>query len=128
MWTDIVKLRYGVAENVVSMLDQLTKSEASQSGGGSEVLLVADALHQQRAGERRRAGARAIRKLVGISIPHWSKVATSRWYTSSTPSPEIAGSADPVMQNINRRIRPRGAKKPAPTTRPRLKQTRAPTH
>ncbi len=41
--TDIVKLRYAVAEDVVRMLDQLTKSEAKQSGGESEVLLVADA-------------------------------------------------------------------------------------
>jgi len=41
--TDIVKLRFAVAENVVSMLDQLAKSEAKQSGGESEVLLVADA-------------------------------------------------------------------------------------
>jgi len=41
--TDIVKLRFAVAENVVAMLDQLAKSEAKQSGGESEVLLVADA-------------------------------------------------------------------------------------
>ena len=41
--TDIVKLRYAVAENVVAMLDQLAKSEAKLSGGESEVLLVADA-------------------------------------------------------------------------------------
>ena len=42
--TDIVKLRYAVAEDVVRMLDQLSKSEAKQSGGAEpEVLLVADA-------------------------------------------------------------------------------------
>lgn len=41
--TDIVKLRYAVAEDVVAMLDQLSKSEAKQSGGAEpEVLLVAD--------------------------------------------------------------------------------------
>jgi general secretion pathway protein D len=42
--TDIVKLRYAVAEDVVRMLDKLNKSEAKQ-GGGTEpgVLLVADA-------------------------------------------------------------------------------------
>ncbi|MDH3994870.1 MAG: type II secretion system protein GspD, partial [Gammaproteobacteria bacterium] len=41
--TDIVKLRYAVAEDVVRMLDQLSKSEAKQSGGAEpEVLLVAD--------------------------------------------------------------------------------------
>jgi general secretion pathway protein D len=41
--TDIIKLRYAVAEDVVRMLDQLSKSEAKQSGGAEpEVLLVAD--------------------------------------------------------------------------------------
>jgi general secretion pathway protein D len=42
--TDIIKLRFAVAEDVVRMLDQLNKSEAKQSGGAEpEVLLVADA-------------------------------------------------------------------------------------
>ena len=41
--TDIIKLRYAVAEDVVRMLDKLNKSEAKQSGGAEpEVLLVAD--------------------------------------------------------------------------------------
>ena len=40
--TDIVKLRFAVAEDVVKMLDQLNKSEAKQAGGEKEVLLVAD--------------------------------------------------------------------------------------
>jgi general secretion pathway protein D len=41
--TDIIKLRYAVAEDVVKMLDQLNKSEAKAAGGEPEVLLVADA-------------------------------------------------------------------------------------
>ena len=42
--TDIVKLRYAVADDVVAMLDKLGKSEAKQSGGAEpQVLLVADA-------------------------------------------------------------------------------------
>jgi general secretion pathway protein D len=42
--TDIVKLKYAVADDVVKMLDQLSKSEAKQSGGNEpELLLVADA-------------------------------------------------------------------------------------
>ena len=42
--TDILKLRYALAEDVVRMLEQLSKSEAKQSGGTEpEVLLVADA-------------------------------------------------------------------------------------
>ncbi|HDY83473.1 MAG TPA: type II secretion system protein GspD, partial [Halieaceae bacterium] len=41
--TDILKLRYAVAEDVVRMLDRLSKSAAKQSGGAEpEVLLVAD--------------------------------------------------------------------------------------
>ncbi len=40
--TDIVKLRFAVAEDVVAMLDTLAKSEAKHSGGETEVLLVAD--------------------------------------------------------------------------------------
>ena len=42
--TDIVRLKYAVADDVVKMLDQLSKSEAKQSGGNEpELLLVADA-------------------------------------------------------------------------------------
>lgn len=41
--TDIVKLRYAVAEDVVTMLDKLSKSEAKATGAAEpEVLLVAD--------------------------------------------------------------------------------------
>jgi len=41
--TDIIKLRYAVADDVVRMLQQLIKSEAQQAGGGeTEILLVAD--------------------------------------------------------------------------------------
>ena len=41
--TDIVKLKYAVAEDIVSMLDKLNKSEAKQAGVlEPEVLLVAD--------------------------------------------------------------------------------------
>ena len=41
--TDIIKLRYAVAEDVVRMLEQLNKSAAKQAGGEQETLLVADA-------------------------------------------------------------------------------------
>jgi len=41
--TDIVRLEYAVADDVVRMLDQLSKSEAKQSGGSEpELFLVAD--------------------------------------------------------------------------------------
>jgi len=40
--TDIIKLRYAVAADVVKMLDQLNKSEAKAAGGEQETLLVAD--------------------------------------------------------------------------------------
>lgn len=41
--TDIIKLRYAVAEDVVKMLDQLNKSQGQADGGEQKVLLVADA-------------------------------------------------------------------------------------
>ena len=41
--TDIIKLRYAVAEDVVRMLEQLNKSASKQAGSEKEVLLVADA-------------------------------------------------------------------------------------
>ncbi len=40
--TDVIKLRYAVAGDVVKMLDQLNKSEAKAAGGEQETLLVAD--------------------------------------------------------------------------------------
>ncbi len=40
--TDVIKLRYAVADDVVKMLDQLNKSEAKAAGGEQETLLVAD--------------------------------------------------------------------------------------
>jgi general secretion pathway protein D len=40
--TDVIKLRYAVALDVVKMLDQLNKSEAKAAGGEQETLLVAD--------------------------------------------------------------------------------------
>ena len=40
--TEIVKLRFAVAEDVVRMLEQLSKTESQQGGAESELLLVAD--------------------------------------------------------------------------------------
>ncbi len=41
--SDIIKLKYAVAEDIVRMLDKLNKSEAKQTGSAEpEVLLVAD--------------------------------------------------------------------------------------
>ena len=40
--TDIIKLRYAVAEDVVRMLNQLNKTEVKQGGAESELLLVAE--------------------------------------------------------------------------------------
>ncbi len=51
--TDVIKLRYAVAADVVKMLDQLNKSEAKAAGGEQETLLVADDAHQQRADQWR---------------------------------------------------------------------------
>ena len=40
--TEIVKLRFAVAEDVVRMLEQLTKTESQQGGAETELMLVAD--------------------------------------------------------------------------------------
>ena len=47
--TEIITLKYAVADDVVRMLDQLNKVEAKKSGAPeAEVLLVADKLHRAR--------------------------------------------------------------------------------
>lgn len=40
--TDVIKLRYAVAEDVVKMLDQLNKTQAEAGSGEQQTLLVAD--------------------------------------------------------------------------------------
>jgi general secretion pathway protein D len=111
--TDIVKLRYGVAENVVSMLDQLAKSEAKQSGGESEVLLVADARTNSvlvSGDELERARIRTLVEYLDTPLEQSGNVKVV--YLEYANATDIADVLTRVMQNINRLDTSEGAKKP----------------
>ena len=111
--TDIVKLRFAVAENVVSMLDQLAKSEAKQSGGESEVLLVADARTNSvlvSGDELQRARIRDLVKYLDTPLEQSGNVKVI--YLQYAQATEIADVLTRVMQNINRLDDTEGAKKP----------------
>jgi general secretion pathway protein D len=111
--TDIIKLRFAVAENVVSMLDQLAKSEAKQSGGGSEVLLVADARTNSvlvSGDELDRARIRNLVKYLDTPLEQSGNVKVI--YLQYAQADEIADVLTRVMQNIDRLDDSEGAKKP----------------
>ena len=110
--TDIVKLRFAVAENVVAMLDQLAKSEAKQSGGESEVLLVADARTNSvlvSGDELQRARIRGLVKYLDTPLEQSGNVKVI--YLQYAQATEIADVLTRVMQNINRLDETEGAKK-----------------
>ena len=110
--TDIVKLRFAVAENVVAMLDQLAKSEAKQSGGESEVLLVADARTNSvlvSGDELQRARIRELVKYLDTPLEQSGNVKVI--YLQYAQATEIADVLTRVMQNINRLDDSEGAKK-----------------
>jgi general secretion pathway protein D len=111
--TDIIKLRFAVAENVVTMLDQLAKSEAKQSGGGSEVLLVADSRTNSvlvSGDEVERARIRSLVKYLDTPLEQSGNVKVI--YLEYAQASEIADVLTRVMQNINRLDDSEGAKKP----------------
>ena len=111
--TDIIKLRYGVAENVVTMLDQLTKSEARQSGGETEVLLVADTRTNSvlvSGDELERARIRRLVEYLDTPLEQSGNVKVV--YLEYAQASEIADVLTRVMQNINRLDTSDGAKKP----------------
>ncbi len=111
--TDIVKLRFAVAENVVTMLDQLAKSEAKQSGGESEVLLVADARTNSVLVSGDELERARIRKLVQyLDTPLEQSGNVKVIYLEYAQASEIADVLTRVMQNINRLDNSEGAKKP----------------
>lgn len=110
--TDIVKLRYAVAENVVAMLDQLAKSEAKLSGGESEVLLVADARTNSvlvSGDELERARIRNLVKYLDTPLEQSGNVKVI--YLQYAQADDLADVLTRVMQNINRLDDNEGAKK-----------------
>ena len=111
--TDIIKLRFAVAENVVAMLDKLAKSEAKKSGGESEVLLVADSRTNSvlvSGDEVERARIRSLVKYLDTPLEQSGNVKVI--YLEYAQASEIADVLTRVMQNINRLDESEGAKKP----------------
>jgi len=100
--TDIVQLRYGVAEDVVAMLDKLSKSEAKQSGGADpEVLLVADKRTNSvlvSGDELQRARIRKLIKFLDTPLEQSGNVKVI--YLEYAQAKEIAEVLTRVMQNI----------------------------
>ncbi len=100
--TDIVKLRFAVAEDVVSMLDTLAKSEAKQSGGESEVLLVADTRTNSVLVSGDELERARIRKLVQhLDTPLEQSGNVKVIYLEYAQAADIAEVLTRVMQNIN---------------------------
>src|SRR5690606_19632947 len=101
--TDLIKLKFAVAEDVVRMLNQLNESEAQQGGGAeSEMLLVADKRTNSvlvSADELERA---RIRKLVAhLDTPLEQSGNVKVVYLEYAKADEIAEVLTRVMQNIS---------------------------
>ncbi|WP_239017184.1 type II secretion system secretin GspD [Seongchinamella sediminis] len=101
--TDIVRLRYAVADDVVAMLDKLNKSEAKQSGGETEVLLVAD----NRTNSVLVSGDEMERARMGQLIKHLDTPLEQSGnvrvvYLEYAQAKDIAEVLTKVMQNIER--------------------------
>ncbi|MEP4147353.1 MAG: type II secretion system secretin GspD [Halioglobus sp.] len=101
--TDIIKLRYAVADDVVAMLDKLSKSEAKQSGGAEpEVLLVADSRTNSvlvSGDEMERARMNQLIKHLDTPLEQSGNVRVV--YLEYAQAKEIAEVLTKVMQNIS---------------------------
>ncbi len=101
--TDLIKLEYAVAEDVVRMLNQLNESEAQQAGGGeAEVLLVADARTNSvliSADELQRARIRRLIQYLDTPLEQSGNVKVI--YLEYAKADEIAEVLTRVMQNIS---------------------------
>lgn len=102
--TDIIKLRYAVADDVVAMLEQLKKSEAKQSGGAEpEVLLVPDARTNSvlvSGDEMERARMAQLIRHLDTPLEQSGNVKVV--YLEYAQAKEIAEVLTKVMQNIER--------------------------
>ena len=111
--TEIVKLRYAVAEDVVRMLDQLKKSEAKQGAeSAADLLLVADTRTNSvlvNGDEIERARARKLIKHLDTPLQQSGNVKVV--YLEYADAKEIAEVLTRVMQNISQLDGPEGAKK-----------------
>lgn len=101
--TDIVKLRFAVAEDVVRMLDQLSKSEAKATGATEpEVLLVADPRTNSvliNGDELERARLRTLVNHLDTPLEQSGNVKVV--YLEYAPAKETAEVLTKVMKNIS---------------------------
>jgi|TARA_R100000005_G_scaffold96691_1_gene86174 general secretion pathway protein D len=100
--TEVIKLRYGVAEDVVRMLDQLNTSEAQQ-GTEVEVMLVADARTNSvlvSADELERARMTQLIRYLDTPLEQSGNVKVI--YLEYAKAEEVAEVLTRVMQNIGR--------------------------
>jgi general secretion pathway protein D len=111
--TEIVKLRYAVAEDVVSMLDKLSKSEAKQSGGAEpEMLLVADSRTNSVLVNGDELERGRIRKLIAhLDTPLQQSGNVKVIYLEYADASELSEVLTRVMQNISQLDGAEGAKK-----------------
>ncbi len=102
--TDIVKLRYAVAEDIVSMLDKLNKSEAKQSGAVEPgVLLVADSRTNSVLVNGDEIERARIDKLIAyLDTPLEQSGNVKVIYLEYAQAVELAEVLTRVMQNISR--------------------------
>jgi len=116
--TDIVKLRYAVAEDVVNMLDKLNKSEAKAAGGTDpEVLLVADSRTNSvliNGDELERARLRRLIEHLDTPLQQSGNVKVI--YLEYANAVEIAEVLTKVMQNIEQ-LESSDGKKPVASAR-----------
>lgn len=102
--TEIVKLKYAVAEDIVGMLDKLNKSEAKQSGAlEPDVLLVADSRTNSVLINGDELERSRIHKLVAyLDTPLEQSGNVKVVYLEYAQASELAEVLTRVMQNISR--------------------------
>jgi general secretion pathway protein D len=101
--TQVVRLRYGVAEDVVRMLNQLTQSEAKQGSGETEVLLVADPRTNSVLVSGDELNRARMQKLIHyLDTPLEQSGNVRVVYLEYAQAKEIAEVLTRVMQNIDR--------------------------
>jgi general secretion pathway protein D len=109
--TDIIKLRYAVAPDVVKMLDQLNKSEAKAAGGEQETLLVADERTNSVLVSGDELERARMRKLVAhLDTPLEQSGNVKVIYLEYADAKEIAEVLTKVMKNITEMAPVEGAK------------------
>ena len=100
--TDIIKLRYAVAEDVVRMLEQLNKSASKQTGSEQEVLLVADARTNSVLVSGDELERARLRKLVNhLDTPLEQSGNVKVIYLQYAEAKDLADVLTRVMKNIN---------------------------